>query len=380
MVRQNRAAAVAKPDTPARGADEPVISSGRVRPPLITGGDPAPDDVFADRDDEPATPATNQPLPIDDYWKWDDTTPLGDLFDDVDEPQTPAQDEAPRRWGNDLGTIAADEERWTPSPIAPGSTPRTGPAPTPAVALEPEETIRPAASATSPAARPSSAPATTPSVVQQGAEPAAAGDGSIEEPVVKTAKKSSKRQPRRRATAPGEAVTEAATIDEASSATKPSTAPATAPVVSSAPLATAAPAVQQVRVTEPSAATTGEDLSSLFEDVPSTGTPGANTFVAPPMRPELFTPSAPKRRRGARAKATAPITEIPLTEGVAPQELNDGMRTALLAAASIPRPVFTRDLIGVAGSLAMVDAWEAECRADVSSSPVRFAPDCAMLH
>jgi hypothetical protein len=371
--RQQSRPSAAKPDATAHGADEPTVAAGRVRPPLITGGDPAGDDVFADRDDEPVTAAANQPLPVDDYWKWDDSTPLGDLFDDVDEPQNPAQDEAPRRWGNDLGTIAADEERWTPSPIAPGSTPRTGPAPTPAVALEPEETIRPAGpTAASPTARPSSAPPTTPSVVQQGAAPAAAGSEQGEEPVVKPAKKSTKRQPRRRATAPGETAAEPVTIDETAPSTAPPVAPPAAPVVPIAPLATAATTDQQVRVTEPSAAATGEDLSALFEDVPSTETPGANTFVAPPMRPELFTPSAPKRRRGARAKASTPITEIPLTEGVAPQELNDGMRTALLAAASIPRPVFTRDLIGVAGSLAMVDAWEAECRADVSSSPVRF--------
>lgn len=385
--RQQNRPSVTKPDATAHDTEEPTVAAGRVRPPLITSGDPAGDDVFADRDtvlaerdDEPAVPATNQPLPVDDYWKWDDSTPLGDLFDDVDKPQNPAQDEAPRRWGNDLGTIASDEERWTPSPIAPGSTPRTGPAPTPAVALEPEETIRPkispavspAANAASPTARPSSAPPTTSSVVQQGAEPAATGDGSIEKPVVKPAKKATKRQPRRRATAPGETAAEPVTIDETAPPTTPSTTPSTAPVVPVAPLATAATTDQQVRVTEPSTAATGEDLSALFEDVPSTETPGANTFVAPPMRPELFTPNAPKRRRGARTKVTAPITEIPLTEGVAPQELNDGMRTALLAAASIPRPVFTRDLIGVAGSLAMVDAWEAECRADVSSSPVRF--------
>jgi hypothetical protein len=48
------------------------------------------------------------------------------------------------------------------------------------------------------------------------------------------------------------------------------------------------------------------------------------------------------------------------------------MRQALLAAASIPRPVFARDLVAVTGSLELVDEWEAECRANLSTSPVRF--------
>lgn len=296
-------------------------------------------------------PRENQPLPVDDYWKWDESTPLGDLFDDVDVA-TGDTDE-PRRWNNELGAIEPDEERWTPSPIAPAKTPRSGPAPTPAVAPEPEETLETATPGTHPPAgdvkqgSPESTLPTepsTPSTVET--EPAAKPAG----------RKTAKRQPRQRATAPGE-----------STPNTPDQADESAPVAGSRSAGRAA-GVGVNPSTSAQAVSATEDLSALFDDTPTT----VSDLPAAPMRPELFAPSASKRRRNTRTKASVPIAEIPLVESVALQELNDGMRTALLAAAAIPRPVFTRDLIGVAGSLAMVDAWEAECRSDVSSSPVRF--------
>lgn len=345
--------------TPATGGSRPALverTHSDRREPV--------DDDFTPSEPEPQArkPRENQPLPVDDYWKWDKATPLGDLFDDIEEPAMEALE--PQRWGNELGTIASDEERWTPSPIAPASTPRSGPAPTPAVAPEPEETITIAPVPRTNAPRSERTPADTGrNATTTG--PAETGT-SVEDTgatAKATGKKTTKRQPRQRATAPGETAgtttvpLSTAPVERANDASTPGAA------TIETSFETAAPAGQSV--VDP------EDLSSLFDDTPSPQ-PAANEFISAPMRPELFTPVAPKRRRTARTKASAPITEIPLAESVAPQELNDGMRTALLAAAAIPRPVFTRDLIGVAGSLAMVDAWEAECRADVSSSPVRF--------
>lgn len=332
-------------------------SEATQRPPLLTTG-PAPD---AGR-----PIATNQPLPLEDYWKWDEATPLSDLFDDFDHTaQHEAHDggagdrghgthiDTPQRWKNELGTLAPDEERWTPSPIAPGSAPRTGPAPAPAVAPEPGEVITASAPDAAERARPTTGePVADPS--SPGADaasderPATSTDTGTEAPP-----KPARRQPRRKATAPSAESTPSQPAENAD-------APATG-----------------ISSTSTTDATSGgeDDLSSLFDDT-SPSTPDAPIVDAPivdaPMRPELFAPTPAKRRRGTRTKANPPVEALTLAEGVAPLELNDGMRRALLAAAAIPRPVFTRDLIGVAGSLAMVDAWEAECRADVSSSPVRF--------
>ena len=316
----------------------------------------------------------NQPLPVDDYWKWDEATPLGDLFDDIDESASADAGTEPRRWGNELGTITADEERWTPSPLAPGSAPRTGPAPSAAVALEPEETLEAempelrtpvtGTIATGTIDAPTDSPGESAHESEETSRTEAAGTPNVTETGgrAQPVRKAAKRQPRQRATAPGETA-------ETGTAANPDT-----PVVLAAPVENVVPA-KPVDVTATALATSDadefDDLSSLFESTPAVRSP-ANDLLSPPMRPELFAPSASKRRRTTRTKASPPITEIPLTASVTPRELNDGMRTALLAAAAIPRPVFTRDLIGVAGSLVMVDAWEAECRADVSSSPVRF--------
>lgn len=300
--------------------------------------------------ERPTEPSGNRPLPVDDYWKWDDATPLSDLFDDVDEHIIVDE---PRRWDSDLGNLAPEEEKWTPSPISPGRTPSArGASPAPAVAPEPEETLR---------IRPVAQPERVVSPVDGGSKHEPSDNaGSTTETTRGTAQtgrpaKAAKREPRRRATTTG-------ATDEPS----------------------------EFRETP---SRDGVDLSSLFDkdgvaDVDASfvdpAFDGGNErtaqqqtsadtahLVAPPMRPELFAPTSPRKKRTARTKAT-PAENLTLTEAAPPLELNDGMRRALLAAASIPRPVFTRDLIGVAGSLAMVDAWEAECRVDISNSPVRF--------
>lgn len=101
-----------------------------------------------------------------------------------------------------------------------------------------------------------------------------------------------------------------------------------------------------------------------------------------PLRPQLVpqqNTAARKRRAGKqlRTQAQAPDGELRLDVPIpqapaAPLTLDDGMTQALLAAASIPRPVFTRDLVAIAGTPEIVDAWESVCRADPVNYPVRF--------
>lgn len=100
-----------------------------------------------------------------------------------------------------------------------------------------------------------------------------------------------------------------------------------------------------------------------------------------PLRPQIIagTTSKPKTRKGRqlRTQAQAPddsavTMDVPVSAPATPAVLDAGMSKALLAAASIPRPVFTRDLIPVAGSIELVDAWQSECMADPVNYPVRF--------
>lgn len=89
--------------------------------------------------------------------------------------------------------------------------------------------------------------------------------------------------------------------------------------------------------------------------------------IEAPMRPELYPVSSkpqkqkqPARRKNVRVTAEPPTTGNPSESG----SVDDDLRTSLLAACSIPRPVFTRDLVAIAGSVGVVESWEAECRAN----------------
>lgn len=117
--------------------------------------------------------------------------------------------------------------------------------------------------------------------------------------------------------------------------------------------------------------------------------PAAPPAAPPPalfgsvVRPELF-PSSPRTSRSktaAKKRATRIQAEAPADAAVdtlstftgAPRDgLDDVLRQALLAAASIPRPVFTRDLVAIAGTPEVVALWEDECRAHPDVTQVRF--------
>jgi hypothetical protein len=106
---------------------------------------------------------------------------------------------------------------------------------------------------------------------------------------------------------------------------------------------------------------------------PAAVPPAVTHAPAPPVRPELF-PSAPKQKQGRKAKAPRISAEpaYPYSDGDVVVVLDDTLRQALLAASAIPRPVFTRDLVSIAGSPELIAAWEDECRASPESTPVRF--------
>lgn len=101
---------------------------------------------------------------------------------------------------------------------------------------------------------------------------------------------------------------------------------------------------------------------------------GAGTQAAP-LRPQLFpTSSAPKSRRGSRrvrAQATPP-ENLDVPSAPAASSVPSGTSDQLLAMAGLPRPVFIRDLVTTGGSREAVEAWEAQCRADPATYPVRF--------
>lgn len=103
-----------------------------------------------------------------------------------------------------------------------------------------------------------------------------------------------------------------------------------------------------------------------------------------PLRPQMLFPttsagktSRRKPARVTRTQAQPPdarsfdVPPEPGTDGSA--ELTEEMRKAILARVAIPRPVFTSDLVSLAGTAEAVSAWESECRA-AADSPVRFIP------
>jgi hypothetical protein len=375
-----------------------------------TGGRPAllgQQDARATSDPQPPVSA---PVPVEDYWRWDEPADigsdaagvsadnaqhsdgLGSLFADVIEP---------RLWQNDLGSTAPADDRWTPSPIQARSTPDRSPGASPAVAPETWETgDRPASSGIAPVEHgergtnvtnaastnsaaelhetPDEAGSSDPSVVAASAPDTGKRPGRSK-PSNGAGEPTPKRKVRKSATPPSDEDASVATArTSAAVETTTPTAPPQAPVVEQMPEAVAPTSTSSGDGTDASY----DDWSLLDEATNSTSTAGPAqsagvpvvTGLVAPMRPELFPGTAPKKRpRNSRAPSPSHEHEPMLLSGTeVTLELNDGMRNALLAAASIPRPVFGRDLVSIAGSLALVDAWEAECRANVNTSPVRF--------
>lgn len=114
------------------------------------------------------------------------------------------------------------------------------------------------------------------------------------------------------------------------------------------------------------------------DDLP-TPWPAEMRVITEPVRPQLApTPTARPRRKPKQMRLHAePAGEgaeepSPVASPGPGEILDDGVKEALRAAVSIPRPVFVRDLVAVTGSQDVVTAWERECRADPANHPVRF--------
>jgi hypothetical protein len=326
---------------------------------------------------------SSAPLPVEDYWRWDeadnadpsaepvtDTTELGTLFADVIEPS---------RWNSDLGAVAANHDRWSPSPLQARPEPAAAPAPPPAVAPETWET----------GDRPASARVTTPAPSETAHDDASGDQAAIVDdgaPIAKSNRRTPtkaagraaagtatprKRNVRKTATTPSDSGEPAATADDETAATEP---PAVSAVTPEATTTGPATTLGDAGFVDTDVVDTGDDRGA---PAPAVAPPAhaSQTGLGQPMRPELFPGVANPKRKPKQTRVHATTGEdnpTLLSAASAPTELTDGMRHALLAAASIPRPVFARDLVSIAGSLAMVDAWESECRANVNSSPVRF--------
>lgn len=94
--------------------------------------------------------------------------------------------------------------------------------------------------------------------------------------------------------------------------------------------------------------------------------PAKKIVSSAPVRVELFPHQTPQRpagtkRRKPRASALPPEAfEIP--EGLIPESLTPQRRQQLNAAATIPRPVFTGDLVQMIGDVRVVEQWEEDHR------------------
>jgi hypothetical protein len=311
-------------------------------------------------------------MPVEDYWKWDDGdnagAVLGDLFADAYSEVS-----EPERWESDLGGVEP-EERWTPSPIQPGS--RRQPEVSKESRVPAESEIR---KETGDGPRPESSSSKT---KERGAAPAAAPEPG-EKPQTKTGSRGvvaggdgGKRKTQRSEPAaanPGTETPSDETQAPGAELVKPDVG-GREHIVETNP-ETVTPEPSQPASVESPVQTDGVQDGPVGARSGSGDSIGAG-MLGQPLRPQLFTEPVGKRKkttRTIRTQASGPgDAGLPLGEFGERRELDDAMRQALLAAASIPRPVFARDLVAVTGSLELVDEWEAECRANLSTSPVRF--------
>lgn len=296
-----------------------------------------PDPAYLDPDrptPDMSLTVRDQPLPVEDYWSWTPKEPgasktLGELF----------AASAPPLWDGALGETVEETERWTPSPVRPSSELQTGPG-APAAVPPKSDT-----EAGNPVDEQAEAPAT---------ELESASSGGV----------AHRTQPR----TTGE-------LDDQISAGGVVTSE---PISKGATVPPDSPAGEEPDpVSPPDSAPTPANLKPEGKAVAEATPVRQRTIVQLPLRPEIIPQqTAPKRgRRAVRTHATPAsdlALDVPIAAGELGADLDDQLRQALLAAASIPRPVFSRDLAGVGGSPEAVETWEYECRADPESVPVRF--------
>lgn len=119
------------------------------------------------------------------------------------------------------------------------------------------------------------------------------------------------------------------------------------------------------------------DLANIpIRPTAEAGAGNTTVVVHPAFKPEIVASNAGKKRpRKSKARVLAPgepdetlYSQSPLL----PVDVDEQVRSSLAAAASLTRPVFTRDLVSVAGAVEIVEAWETECRLNSDETNIRF--------
>lgn len=302
----------------------PPSSNESVRQPADTPRDKPP----ADEPPEPGPTAQGAT-----------STSLGNLFADV----------AVDLWDGPLGDIEEPDGRWSPSPVRARAAEDMGPAD--GAAVPPAKSRRGRKSRSAKRSK-------------SNAQGAATAHDAVEEPT--------------------ESASQEGSHEPAQSADPQAAGPNTPPVQESPAPGQESERIQTDTSAEASIATVPDDDSGLedftFDDEPPT------RVHQTPLRPQIAqsTPAGGRKRKGRalRTQAQAPEELTLYPSPAAPPSpdsesrdavvLSDELTTALVAAASIPRPVFTRDLVEIAGSADLVEQWESTCRADPATYPVRF--------
>ena len=94
--------------------------------------------------------------------------------------------------------------------------------------------------------------------------------------------------------------------------------------------------------------------------------PAKKIVSSAPVRVELFPHQTPQRPAGTKRRkprtSALPPEAFELPEGLIPDSLTPQRRQQLNAAATIPRPVFTGDLVQMTGDVRVVEQWEEDHR------------------
>jgi hypothetical protein len=106
--------------------------------------------------------------------------------------------------------------------------------------------------------------------------------------------------------------------------------------------------------------------SHISRAEPSSDAPLKKVVSSAPVRVELFPHQTPQRPAGTKRRkprtSALPPEAFDLPEGLVPDSLTPQMRQQLNSAATIPRPVFTGDLVQMTGDVHVVEQWQEEHR------------------
>lgn len=131
----------------------------------------------------------------------------------------------------------------------------------------------------------------------------------------------------------------------------------------------------------PAAAARDDEQTSSGGPKGERPTSPASAGKAPvPLKPQLFPSEGKSRRRKPKRQVKASAAppgprgaDVPQAGSSEAAPLDPSLHDQFMAQVTLPHPVFTSDLAGLAGSEEAVEAWEQACRDDADSA-VRFIP------